>query len=432
MWWNVLNRLTRPQRLAIAILLITSGGYLGVQGWGWYHLDRAAASLHQFDLEAARQHVQKCLTLWPRSPQVHLLASRAARRANDFALAEEHLDQCRQYAPPGMADDIAFEWSLQRAAMGDLSTVEGSLQARLLKRPTDAPLIWEALAEGYRRHFRMPEALRTLDTWLHFEPQNAHAYFLRGEVHRQVGALNRARAEYEHVIELQPDHREARRHLARCLVQVGRYQEAAQHLDALLRESPDDADLLTLKARSLYDLGQRQEGIALLEKALRLHPDDGPALRERARAAFAAEQFPEAEQWYRQAVAVLPDNYEVQWGLYQTLQAQHKTAEADEQLAKAQQLKNAFERIHEIQTHEMTQRPDDPNLHAELGEMLLQVGQEAAGEAQLLIALQLDPNLLAAHEALARWYDQHGQPDLAQQYRLAAQRLAASDKTEDK
>jgi Tfp pilus assembly protein PilF len=79
----------------------------------------------------------------------------------------------------------------------------------------------------------------------------------------------------------------------------------------------------------------------------------------------------------------------------------------------------------------MTQRPDDPKLHAELGEMLLQVGQEAAGEAQLLIALQLDPNLLAAHEVLARWYDQHGQPDLAQQYRLAAQRLAASDKTEE-
>jgi tetratricopeptide (TPR) repeat protein len=203
-------------------------------------------------------------------------------------------------------------------------------------------------------------------------------------------------------------------------VQVGRYQEAAEHLDTLLRKTPDDPDLLTLKARSQHDLGHRQEAVTLLEQALRSHPDDGPALLERARIAFAAEQFAEAEQWYRRALPVLPDNYEVHWGLYQSLQAQKKAAEADEELSKAQQLKNAYERIHEIQTHEMTQRPGDPALHAELGEMLLQTGQRDSAEYWLLSSLQLNPKLPKAHAALARLYEEQGRASDAEQHRLAA------------
>lgn len=412
--------LKRPYALALVVLAAVAICYFATQGWAWYHFQAGDGALARYQSELALAHLQQCLRIWPRSPLVHLMAARADRRVGDFAAAQQHLDQCRKYADDDVSDAVAFEWSLLRAALGDLDTVEQSLQSRMLSRPGDAPLIWEALADGYRRNYRMPDALRCLDTWLHFEPENAHAHFLRGEVHRQVGALNRAREEYRRVVELEPEHREARRHLASCLVQVGRYQEAAEHLDGLLRQTPHDSDLLTLKARSQYDLGERQEAIGLLELALQHHPDDGPALRERARIALAAEQFAEAEQWYRRTLEILPHNYEAHWGLYQALQSQQKTAGADTELAKAQQLKNAYERIHEIQTNEMNKRPADPALHAELGEMLLRTGRNDSAEYWLLSALLLDPELPAAHGALARLYDEQGRTAEAEQHRLAA------------
>jgi tetratricopeptide (TPR) repeat protein len=399
----------RLRLLALVALVVAAGFFGAAQLWAWYHFEAGEAALAQFETEPARVHLRQCLRVWPRSAVAHLLASRAERRGGDFVAAEQHLDLCRKYADAGVVDATAFEWALLQAAAGNLATVEESLQARLLKRPGDAPLIWEALAEGYRRNYRMPEALRCFDTWLHFEPNNTHALFLRGELHRQVGALNRARDEYRRVVELDPSHREAQRHLARCLVQVGRYQEAAEHLDGLLQQMPGDPDLLTLKARSQYDQGQRQEAIASLDEALREHPDYGPALQERGRTALAAEQFAEAEKWFREAERALPYSYEATWGLYQALQGQQKTEQAKVHLAKAQQLKNAYERIHEIQTHEMTLHPDDASLQAELGERLAQTGQSEAGQYWLQSALQLNPGLPAARAALARLHDEQQQ-----------------------
>lgn len=421
-----LRFLKRPQGLLVLALLLGCGAWAAVHGWAWYHFSAGQASLVRYQNDAALAHFQQSLRIWPRSPALHWLAARAERRAGRFDEAQQHLDQCRQHAQPDLKEAAAFEWALLRAAMGDLRSVEESLQSRILSRPEDAPLIWEALAEGYRRNYRMPEALRCLDTWLHFEPENLQAYFLRGEVHRQVGAVNRARDEYHRVVELDTGHDAARGHLARCLVQVGRYQEAAQHLDLLLLKSPDDPGLRILLARSQYDLGQREAALRILDEVLRDHPQHGAALRERGRLALAAEDFSAAEEWYRQALTELPADYEVRFGLHRALQGLGKSEEAKAQLAKAQQLKNAFERIHEIQTHQMTLRPFDPALHAELGEMLVQTGQLATGEQWLLSALHLDPNLTAAHAALARFYDEQGNPSQAELHRQEVERLGGS------
>jgi diguanylate cyclase (GGDEF)-like protein len=106
---------------------------LAVQAWAWYHLQAGDSALARFETTPAKVHLQKCLSVWPRSAVAHLLASRAERRAGEFVLAEQHLDQCRKYADAEISEAAAFEWALQRAAMGDLDTVEQSLQARLLK-----------------------------------------------------------------------------------------------------------------------------------------------------------------------------------------------------------------------------------------------------------------------------------------------------------
>jgi len=415
-----LRFLQRPPGLLAVVVVLGAVTAASVYGWAWYHFIAGQRAMARFESEPARAHFQQCLRIWPHNSDALLLMARAERRLGQFAQAQQHLDQCREHADPEIAQGAAFEWALLRAAAGDLGPVEQSLQTRILKRPDEAPLIWEALAEGYRRTYRMPEALNSLDTWLHFEPENVQAHFLRGEVHRQVGAINRARENYSKVVELDPRHDTARGHLARCLVEVGRYQDAMQHLEVLLQKSPEETELLTLKARSEYDLGRRDDAVRLLDEVVGKHPDYGPALRERGRVALAAEQFADAERWYRQALETMPFNYEVNWGLQQALRGLGQTAKAEEQLAVAQQLKDRIERIHEIRTHEMTLHPRDAALHAELGELLALTGQREMAEYWLLSALQLDPKLPQAHAALARLYDEQGNAAAAELHRQQA------------
>ena len=221
---------------------------------------------------------------------------------------------------------------------------------------------------------------------------------------------------------------EARRHLAHCLVQVGRYQEAAQHLQILLGKTPGDPLLSTLLARAV-SISASATRPADCSMMFCVHTPITPRpCAERGRIALAAEKYADAENWLRQALRVLPYDYEANWGLNQALLGQGKTAEAKPQLAKVQQLKNANARIHEIQTHEMDLHPNDAALQGELGDLLAQTGQRDIGERWLLHALQLDPRLPAVHAALARLYDEKGDVDKAEEHRREANRLKANKK----
>jgi tetratricopeptide (TPR) repeat protein len=420
--WRWLPSWRRPWRLALFVLIAAGLAVAGVQGWAWYELRAGAQALDQFHNDSARAHLERCLRIWPGSADAHLLMARAERRARHFSEAEQHLDQCRQAAGHQENEAVALEWALLHAAMGDLRSVEESLLARLERRPAEAPLIWEALAEGYRRTCRMPEALACLDNWGYFEPDNAHIHFMRGELFIQAGALSRTRDEFQMVVDMDPDNDSARRRLASSLVQLGRYDAASDHLRTLLRKTPDDAELGTLLARAEHDLGRQADAVARLDAVLNQHPEYGPALRERGRAAATAGDHADAERWLRRAIAAMPYDYDAHVALQRALQAQGRGDEAKEQLAVAAQLKDRRERISAIQTRELATKQGDPKLQCELGQLLLETGQRPSAEGWLLSALRLDPTLADAHRALAELYQQQGDTARAAMHRRAASR----------
>src|SRR5947199_10146364 len=78
--------------LLFGVLLGLGGvGLAGVHGWAWYHFLAGRAALERYHAENARDHLEACLKVWPDSAETHFLASRAARRADDYESADRHL-----------------------------------------------------------------------------------------------------------------------------------------------------------------------------------------------------------------------------------------------------------------------------------------------------------------------------------------------------
>jgi tetratricopeptide (TPR) repeat protein len=412
--------LRRPRSLivltVVAIAILTGGPHL--RAWNDLRLGRSA--LEEYRTEAALFHLDRCVRVWPRHLEARIHTARAARRMGDHVAAQNHLDEARRLVGDDWSEAVAFEWALLRAEMGDLATVEEPLRVRMEKLPFLAPLVYEALAEGNRRMCRMRDALLCLDHWLAVDPDNAQAYYLRGEVHRQIGALNRAREEYLRALAVNAELHAARRHLVRCLVQVGRYQEAIEHVEKLRGVFPDDPDLAVQLARCQHDLGDRALSTRTLQQILANRPTFGPALRELGREAQTAREFADAEKWLTQAVRSLPFDYEGNWLLFQALQSQGKDADAKPFFAKAQFLKDRMERINTIETREMTLRPLDASLHEELGRCLLAVGSKESGLRWLLSAAQLAPQQPSIHAALADYYAAEGNAEKAAEHRRRA------------
>ena len=415
-----LHRILR--RLVLALIFALSAGLIAPHLWAWHQLRAGHDALDQNHNQVALDHLDSCLKIWPNSYSAHLFAARACWRTEQFERSDRHLQECRRVLGKS-TEELVFEQALLRATTGDLDPqIEEYLQARTQK-PQFAPLALEALAVGYLRIYRILEALACLNRWISYDPDQARAYELRGKVWRQAKVPQNAVPDYRRVVELDPENADAHWYLGLGLVEIGRYDEALEHLEFVERQRPNDLDLLVAKARSHSGLGRPDEANSLLDRVLTIDPEHGPALRARGQTALMTHDAAAAETWLRKALRALPHDYQTNFSLYQALQQQEKLAEAKEQMARVQKVQARLERMNEIMTRKMSTTPHAPELHYELGMLLLSAGHKDVGETWLLSALREKPDFRSAHVALAEFYEAEGNAQKATYHREQAAKI---------
>jgi tetratricopeptide (TPR) repeat protein len=389
--------------------------------WAGYHAYAAKQAWNRYHSAEALEHFHACFHIWPwsRSSRLHLLAAQAARRQGDFDEARRLLDECQNTLHDDSPEAVV-EWALLRAAMGDLDATASELRNAARQDLKLLPLVLEALAEGYLIMSRILDALRTTDAWLELEPNNPQAWFVRGKIHRQVGAVQAIAADYQRVLELDPQRTEARWWLAQALIAIGRYNEAYRELEIYGRSHAHDVDVQVHRAICLRLMGRTEEARSLLDGVLAEHPQHGLALLTRGQLLMSQEHYAEAEPWLRQAVGVLPYDLKGHNALWECLRQQGKTEEAETQRERTDALRDLTNQRSDILTRLMQQRPDDPALHCKLGTLYLQLGSPQVGEAWLLSALRLDAHYKPALEALAKYYQHRGDSERAEGYRRQA------------
>src|SRR5262249_32639896 len=139
-------------------------------------------------------------------------------------------------------------------------------------------------------------------------------------------------------------------------------------------DRPDNPDVLARLGRCQNMVNRGAEARQLLDGVLARHPDHAAALRTRGQFALADRDPAAAEQWLRRAVAAAPNDYQTHWLLFQALQQSGQTEAARAELKVALGVKDQTERLGELQSRKLAERPLDPALHYEMGALFLRTG----------------------------------------------------------
>jgi tetratricopeptide (TPR) repeat protein len=417
------RRRRRALWLLLAILLAL-GGVLACEGWAAWQERSAHRATTDDRLAEAQRHIDLALHIPFRRVSTYLLAARIARLRGEFAEAERLLTYCGERE--GMSARVQLEWLLLRCQRGQVDELAPQLWALVEQGHPESAAILETLARVYMVQTRYLEALQCLNRWIELNPHSVRALDWRGWVGNQLDHRGETFADYEHLLQLQPDRTDIRLRLTQALVLSSRFEDAVPHAERLYREMPDNPDVLVALASCRIAQTRMEEARALLAEVLKEHPDHFDALFQLGRLELTLGQPAEAEPWLRAALAQKPHDADARYALFQCLQKQpNRQEEAESENARWKEENTIQTRLTRLIRRELVAHPNDADLACETGELLMQQGEEKRGLFWLQRAAALDPRHLPTHRALLAYYERTHNTEQAEEERHQVEALEA-------
>jgi tetratricopeptide (TPR) repeat protein len=421
--WGACRR--RPLVALALLFTVAAGTAAGVWLYAKHQWDAARLALKQDRAAEARERLGICLAVWPRSPEVHLLAARAARLTSDLDAADGHLKRCLQLQG-GASEAVQLEFLLMRVQTGEIDELVPTLLDTVERGHPEAPIILETLAGAYILRLRYKPAYACLSRWIELEPENAKPYHWRGWVLERLNNPKPATEDYHKALELDPDLIPVRLRVAEMLLENKQAPDALPHLERLYRQVPNDPQVQARLGTCRLFQGRTAEARQLLEAAVVHLPRDPALLVDLARLDMQEGRVVEAERWLRQVLEFDSSDTEALYVLASALQHQGRAEESAEVMADYERKRGLVERINEMLkdvADSPTARADD---YAELGSLFLQIGRDKFGVYWSERALERDPVNQQAHRALAEYYERTGDAAKAAVHRRSLREPAAT------
>jgi tetratricopeptide (TPR) repeat protein len=373
--------------------------------------NEARQALEQQDADRARVCVAPCLARWPDRIEVRLLAARAARVAEQYDEAEEHLAACERTSDADV--EVRRERALLQAQQGDYRAALALFAPGGLGNP-EIPLdVLAAVACGYESTFYYGQAVDLLARVVQQGSDHVQGNLVLGRVLIRMRWAEPARKCFETAVHRLPNARAPRLRLTECLLDLGDLADASVHLAVLGEHWPDDAEVAMAQARLQVYQGDPVAAQATLQRLLERQPKHTAALVEMGRLEYRHGEPAAALRWLEQAVQCNPD-LPAAWEMMafcheaasQDAQARRCRAEMD----RAQHALGEATRLKALATQE---RSNDLDLRNEIADHYERLHEPATAIRWRFCALQIDPDHLATHAALARLFAGNGQPHLA-------------------
>ncbi len=235
------------------------------------------------------------------------------------------------------------------------------------------------------------------------------------------GDVDRALIELRNVFQLNAQHVEARRLYAQTMLERGRIREAFGNYTLVSEQLPDDLDSRIRLARLAVEVQDWEEFERHATRAQQVAPDDPETeavwLVKQFRDAVVAEDAPAREAVageLKQLLEQRPDDTLIRRVLI-------------EDNIMAQRFSSALEEVDAA----LAADPDQPELKQMRLALLLQLGDEAEFETQLVEMVEDDPEDAESRDALMRWYMSQGRTERAEEL-LRTKASAEGASTEDR
>jgi tetratricopeptide (TPR) repeat protein len=421
-------RLAATHLGTIALLVLLLALLLGAIGYGcfvggsyvlkWRRYRQAEEALAANKFEESLRLFREYLNDWPKDVDAQFLAARAARRLREFKEAEVHLRACKDLGFD--AEKLRLEYAMMQAQRDTPAPVEGYLLSLVGKSHPDSGWILEALVEGNLMIYQLPRAHQCVEKWLKIDPDNLQAVFWRGMVWEKLGNNRAATADFEQVVDGDPENREARFRLADKLLNVSKeYERALEHYQWLGAADPSNLQVRLGVAGCYVGLNRLEEAEELLGRLRADYPDNALALSECGKLALQMGQPRQAEEWLRRSLDRDPYEPEVIYSYSQVLEQLGRTDEAKQYRDKHEAMVADLHHLDELGQKAVTD-PQNASLRHEIGLIFMRYGRETEGAAWLKTALEVNPRYAPARKALADYCERHGMHAEAARYREQA------------
>jgi nucleoside-diphosphate-sugar epimerase/tetratricopeptide (TPR) repeat protein len=210
-------------------------------------------------------------------------------------------------------------------------------EAVLLRNPDHAPAL-NLLGVLHRQRADFPRARRYLERAAARDPDNETAWINLGNVNLDMEAADDAVAAYERGLAAAPTRTDTLRLLGNALVRAGRDADAMARLDAAVQGLGSVAALRD-RARAHYTGGRVDRALADLDAALLLRPGDVDLRLVKAQMLRLSGSAHEAAGLLRELVAEAPDHADVHLSLADALLTEERRERANEHYRKAVSLR---------------------------------------------------------------------------------------------
>lgn len=389
------------------------------RAWQHYETRRVLAlvreALRQFHPDEAIRRLNALTPPQARSAEVEFLLAAAYRRAGRLTDVAPHLEQASELG--WNQAEIDRQYCLTFFQAGDFRRSGEELLDRLHERASDdeAEETYEALARGYMAAMLLRQADFVLEGWISWRPKCLRAHLMRADVAALAGSARRETDCYRDALRCDPTCFQARRSLAKLLLEANEIGHAMELYDACRRDRPNDPNTLVGLAECEQRSGRPRDAQRLIDQALAAESDSrerSEALLLAGQVALAAKNYERASQSLRQAVELYPANLPAVYSLSQALTRAGRRGEGKTYLVRWQRLKSLEQSLYDLHA-ELLERPEDASLRTEIGVALLELGASQAGANLLISALLYEPDNAVAHRRLAEYYQSEGQADLA-------------------
>jgi len=269
----------------------------------------------------------------------HLLAGQTARRLDDFATANRHLNRYRELG--GNPEEVDLELVLRGSQSGNLTGAAGALKLCIEQPENPAvPFMIEALTRGFVVANRPVAAVEATDVWLKRNPppgERAYALYLRGRGYELQAKIPDALASYRESLALNPKLQECIFAQAEVLSRESPGEAMTQY-EQLRSEGYKPTEVTVGLARCLRQLGELDRASATIAPLEAAQSSNVAVLVEAAKIDLDRLKPAAAEPRLKRALQLIPKHRDANVQLARCLQDLGRDAEAKEQLEKLRKL----------------------------------------------------------------------------------------------